>query len=89
MENRSNNGGDSKTKIILFVIGVLIGAVISTTSFLVYMKTLNFSSSSNSGSQSSQQIPGGGGTPPEMPSGENGSSTPPETSSNGDSQSNN
>jgi len=88
MENRSNNGGDSKTKIILFVIGVLIGAIISTTSFLVYMKTLNFSSSSNSGSQSSQQIPGGG-TPPEMPSGENESSTPPETSSDGDLQSNN
>ena len=69
----------TKEKIILFVIGVLVGAVISTAAFFVYTKTLGTSSSASD--SSSQQMPGGG-TPPEMPSGENGSNgqggTPPE-----------
>ena len=81
MENDNIKKKDvTKEKIILFVIGVLVGAVISTAAFFVYTKTLGTSSSA-SGS-SSQQMPGGGGTPPEMPSGENGSNgqggTPPE-----------
>lgn len=80
MENENLKKKDTlKEKIILFVIGVLVGAVISTAAFFVYVKTLG-TSSSTSGS-SSQQMPGGG-TPPEMPSGENGSNgqggTPPE-----------
>ena len=58
----------AKTKILLFIIGVLVGAVISTAAFLVYAKTLGVNTSSNNG-QSSQQMPGG--TPPEKPSGEN------------------
>ena len=60
-----------KERILLFVIGVLVGAVISTAAFFVYAKTLGIS---NSGDSSSQQMPGGG-TPPEMPSGENGSNS--------------
>lgn len=69
----------AKEKIILFVIGVLVGAVISTAAFFVYTKTLG-TGSSNGGQQSSMQ---GGGTPPEMPSGENGQGgTPPEMPSN-------
>ena len=80
MENENINRKDAqKEKIILFVIGVLIGAVISTAAFFVYAKTLG--TSSNVSGSSSQQMPGGG-TPPEMPSGENGSNsqggTPPE-----------
>ena len=80
MENENINRKDAKKeKIILFVIGVLVGAVISTAAFFVYAKTLG--TSSNTSSSSSQQMPGGG-TPPEMPSGENGSNgqggTPPE-----------
>ena len=77
MENERDNKKDAaKEKIILFVIGVLVGAVISTAAFFVYAKTLG---SSDTGS-SSQQMPSG--TPPEMPSGESDQSsqgdTPPE-----------
>lgn len=80
MENENINRKDAqKEKIILFVIGVLVGAVISTAAFFVYAKTLG--TSSNTSGSSSQQMPGGG-TPPEMPSGENGPNsqggTPPE-----------
>lgn len=81
MENENLKKKDvTKEKIILFVIGVLVGAVISTAAFFAYTKTLG--TSSNTSSSSSQQMPGGGGTPPEMPSGGNGSNgqggTPPE-----------
>ena len=87
MENENIKKKDvTKEKIILFVIGVLVGAVISTAAFFVYTKTLG-TGSSTSGS-SSQQMPGGG-TPPEMPSGENGSNgqggTPPEKPSDNNS----
>ena len=58
----------TKEKIILFVIGVLTGAVISTGAFFAYIKLAGVGA--NSGNQS-MQIPGG--TPPEMPSGENNS----------------
>ena len=91
MENENIKKKDtSKEKIILFVIGVLVGAVISTAAFFVYTKTLGTSSSA-SGS-SSQQMPGGG-TPPEMPSGENDSNsqggTPPEKPSDDSNSENN
>lgn len=85
MENENIKKKDvTKEKIILFVIGVLVGAVISTAAFFVYAKTLG--TSSNTSGSSSQQMPGGGGTPPEMPSGENDPNsqggTPPEKPSN-------
>ena len=81
MENENINRKDAqKEKIILFVIGVLVGAVISTVAFFVYTKTLGTSSSASD--SSSQQMPGGGGTPPEMPSGQNQGGTPPEMPSN-------
>ena len=69
-------------KIILFVIGVLVGAVISTAAFVVYTKTLGVGTSSSSDSSSQQQ---GGGTPPEMPSGSSSNSqggTPPDMPGN-------
>ncbi|MBO7561089.1 hypothetical protein J6T21_03630 [Candidatus Saccharibacteria bacterium] len=81
MENENIKKKDTaKEKIILFVIGVLVGAVICTAAFFVYAKTLGVGS--NTSSSSSQQMPGGGGTPPEMPSGQNRGGTPPEMPSN-------
>ena len=53
-----------KDKIIIFIIGFLIGAVLATGIFYLVSKN------SNNGPQ------GNGGTPPQMTNGENG--TPPE-----------
>lgn len=91
MENeiRNEKKDVAKEKIILFVIGVLVGAVISTAAFFVYTKTLG--ASSDNGSSASQQMPGG--TPPEMPSGDNSGNgqggTPPEMPSNNSSNDSN
>ena len=63
-----------KDKFILFVIGLLLGAVISTGAFYVYTTTAN---SCNCGNQNTQM---NGGSPPEMPNGENGQ--PPEMPNN-------
>ncbi len=89
MENEMKNEKKdaTKEKIILFVIGVLVGAVISTGSFFAYIKLAGVGSSSSNGGQPSEMQ--GGGTPPEMPSGEGGESdTPPEKPSNDNSESN-
>lgn len=59
-----------KEKIILFIIGLLLGAVISTGAFYVYTKT-----NSNCSNQNTQM---NGGTPPEMPNEQNNTGTPPE-----------
>lgn len=72
-----------KDKILLLVIGLLLGAVIATGAFYVYSK------SATSCECSSNNMGQNGGTPPEMPSGqssENGQ--PPEMPSN-NSQNNN
>ena len=86
-EKKNMKKDDMKIKIILFAVGVLMGAVISTAAFFVYTQTLGTSSSSNG---SSMQMPGGG-TPPEMPSGDNSGNsqggTPPEKPSGEDLQS--
>ncbi|MBQ1528636.1 hypothetical protein IIZ77_03255 [Candidatus Saccharibacteria bacterium] len=74
----------TKEKIILFVIGVLTGAVISTGAFFAYIKLAGIGTTS--GNQS-MQMPGGG-TPPEMPSG-NQNGTPPEMPSDNNSDSTN
>ena len=70
-ENKKDN------KLIIFVIGVLVGAVISTASFLICANTIGTNNNSNNTSSQSQM-----GTPPEMPSGQNDSNgqmgTPPE-----------
>ena len=71
-----------KDKIILFIIGVLVGAVITTGAFYVY------SISSNNCSNNNTQM--NGGQPPEMPSGQSGqNSQPPEMPNNSSNQSNN
>lgn len=68
-----------KERIIIFAIGVLIGAVISTGTFFAYIK---LAGDNNSGQ--SMQMPSG--TPPEIPGGAQGG-TPPDKPSDEDSQS--
>ena len=85
MENEKPITKDTtKEKIILFVIGVLTGAVISTGAFFAYIKLAGIGTTS--GNQS-MQMPGGG-TPPEMPNGDQGG-TPPEMPSGNNSNSTN
>lgn len=64
MEN--NRKDDTKMRISSFIIGVLVGAIISTGAFIISVNVLG---AKNNNSQSSQMQ--GGGTPPEMPSGGN------------------
>ena len=54
-----------KDKIIIFIIGILVGAVIATGSFYIY---LNTSKCNNNNNQNQMN----GGQPPEMPNGQNG-----------------
>ena len=58
-----------KDKILLFIIGVLVGAVITTGAFYVY--NISNSNCSNNNTQMN------GGQPPEMPSGQNGQNSQP------------
>ena len=66
MEN--NRKDDTKMRIFSFIIGVLVGAIISTGAFIISVNVLG-ANNNNNGQPSQMQ---GGGTPPEMPSGENG-----------------
>ncbi|MBR3523673.1 MAG: hypothetical protein IKN87_03205 [Bacilli bacterium] len=73
-----------KDKIMLFVIGVLVGAVISTGAFYIYTTT---NCSCNCNNQNTQM---NGGQPPEMPSGQQGENgQPPEKPSDNNSQNSN
>ena len=73
-----------KDKIMMFIIGLLVGAVISTGAFYVYTTT---NSSCNCNNQNSQM---NGGQPPEMPSGQHGENgQPPEKPSDNNSQNSN
>ena len=87
MEN--NHKDDTKMRILSFIIGVLVGAIISTSAFIISVNVLGANDSSNG--QSSQMQ--GGGTPPEMPSGDNsnsqGGQPPAMPGENSDSQNNN
>ena len=87
MEN--NHKDDTKMRILSFIIGVLVGAIISTSAFIISVNVLGANDSSNG--QSSQMQ--GGGTPPEMPSGDNsnsqGGQPPAMPGENSDSQNSN
>lgn len=87
MEN--NHKDDTKMRILSFIIGVLVGAIISTSAFIISVNVLGANNSSNG--QSSQMQ--GGGTPPEMPSGDNsnsqGGQPPAMPGENSDSQNSN
>lgn len=78
-----------KEKILPFIIGLLVGAIITTTGFLVYSKII----SNNNNGQMDQNgqmgnppsMPNGEmGNPPEKPDGDNGNEPPqrPEDSNN-------
>lgn len=91
MENEKIRKDETKGKIILFVIGVLVGAVVASAAFLICVNTLGVNNSSGA----SMQIPSGG-TPPEMPSGDSqsgssqsGQNQPPEKPSNNNQSSEN
>jgi hypothetical protein len=78
MENENSNRKCKcgSEKVILFIIGTLLGAVIASSAFLISANVL-IDKNSNSGSQQSQQ----GGTPPDMPNGQScqsGQNQPPE-----------
>ena len=73
-----------KEKIMLFVIGILLGAVIATGAFYVYTKTV----SSCDCSSNNTQMPGG--TPPSMPDGQNSQNgQPPEMPNENNTQNSN
>ena len=79
-----------KEKIVIFVIGLLLGSVISTGAFLVYTKT------SHSHNQGQQQMQLPNGSPPMMQNNQgnqnnqnNQNNQPPEAPSNNDNQTNN
>ena len=62
-----------KDKIMMFIIGLLVGAVISTGAFYIYTTTVGSCDCSN------QNMEMNGGQPPEMPDGQNnGNGQPPE-----------
>lgn len=77
-----------KNKILTFIIGVLVGAIIVTAGFLIYEKT---NSRSMPNGERPQMMEGeNGGTPPEKPDGEPGqmgNGTPPEMPSKNNSSS--
>ena len=63
-----------KEKILLFIIGVLVGAVISTGAFFIYSKV--------SSCNNNKQIGMPGGTPPSMPNNQNGAPERPNSENN-------
>ena len=60
-----------KKKILPFVIGVLVGAIIATAGFLIYEKTNN-NGIPNREKTGEMMERGDGETPPDRPDGENG-----------------
>ena len=65
-----------KEKILLFIIGLLVGAIISTGIFYVYTKNNSTECETETKEMPNgerPEMPGGeNGQPPEMPNGENG-----------------
>ena len=73
-----------KDKIIMFIIGLLVGAVISTGAFYIYTNTAGKCDCSSQNTQMN------GVQPPEMPSGQQGENgQPPEKTSDNNSQNSN
>ena len=75
-----------KNKILILIIGILIGAIVTTSAFLIYNKTLAKNSNGqemiqmNENRKSGPSSNGNMGEPPSMPN-QNGG-TPPEMPSN-------
>ncbi len=81
-----------KNKVLIFIIGMLIGAIIATTAFYIYGKTNNNQTQGNFNDGGMPQMDQENrGTPPDLPSGAQGNmsqmpsqnqqngSTPPQT----------
>ena len=76
---------------MLFIIGVLVGAVLATGAFYIYSKTnsSNNNQTSMNGGNPPSMPSGQNGQPPELPSGENNSGgQPPEMTNSNNSQNN-
>ncbi len=71
-----------KDKIIIFIVGLLLGAIISTGS--IYFYTV---AEANNNSNPGQQF--NGGTPPEMPNGDMNNGEPPARPGENNTQTNN
>ena len=69
-----------KEKIIIFIVGLLVGGVIASGAFLIYTKTTDKNCSAETTQMNGENPPekpsGESGEPPEMSNGENGQ--PPE-----------
>ena len=63
-----------KDKILVFIIGLLIGAVVTASGFLVYEKNNKNTAQNQTQNQGQMMERPNGETPPEMPDGQ----TPPE-----------
>ena len=77
-----------KNKILIFIIGFLVGAIIATVGFYFYEKNNNSQEGmAPNGNMPQMMNQENGGTPPQKPSGEQGDNqgTPPEKPSNGQS----
>lgn len=71
-----NNVKETKKsgKVFTFILGVLVGAIITTSIFLVYTKVNNKNTANTVNSTATNMVGGpgeNGGTPPNMPSGSN------------------
>ena len=77
-----------KDKILVFIIGLLEGAIITASGFLIYEKT-NDTNQMPSGERMQMMERPDGETPPEKPSGTENDSNRPEPPSKNNSSSNN
>lgn len=78
-----------KNKILIFIIGLLVGAVVTAAGFLIYEKVNKNTNQIPSGEHMQMMERPDGETPPEKPDGENSSekndkATPPEKPSGSD-----
>ena len=76
-----------KDKILIFIIGLLVGAVITASGFLIYEKTNNTNQMPSGEGMQMMEKPDG--EPPEKPSGTENDSNRPEPPSKDNSSSNN
>ncbi len=72
-----------KDKIMYLIIGMLIGAIVATSGFLIYSKTASNNNGNspemmqmNSNNQMGNPPSGDMGTPPDKPNGDNGQEPP-------------
>ena len=78
-----------KDKILVFIIGVLVGAVITASGFLIYEKTNKNTNQMPRGERMQMMERPDGETPPEKPNGMENDSNRPELPSENNSSSNN